>query len=68
MPNKQNEQNTGSRNEGEGNKTAAREYNEVQRRFAESGKVDEKARVNSNIPSIKRARPSRLALCDGAGH
>ena len=33
-----------SRNEGEGNKTAAREYNEAQRRFVESGKVDEKAR------------------------
>jgi hypothetical protein len=31
-------------NEGEGNRTAAREYNEAQRRFVESGKVDEKAR------------------------
>lgn len=27
------------RNEGEGNKTAAREYNDAQHRFAESGKV-----------------------------
>ena len=44
MQDKKNEQNTGSRNEGEGNKTAAREYNEAQRRFVESGKVDEKAR------------------------
>jgi hypothetical protein len=33
-----------SPNEGEGNKTAAREYNEAQRRFAQSGKVEEKAR------------------------
>ena len=32
------------RNQGEGNKTAAREYNEAQRRFVESGKVAEKAR------------------------
>jgi hypothetical protein len=32
------------RNEGEGNRTAAREYNEAQRRFIKSGKVDEKAR------------------------
>lgn len=32
------------RNEGEGNRTAAREYNEAQRRFVESGKVGEKAR------------------------
>jgi hypothetical protein len=32
------------RNEGEGNKTAAREYDEAQHRFAQSGKVEEKAR------------------------
>ena len=32
-----------SRNEGEGNRTAARQYNEAQRRFVESGKVDKKA-------------------------
>ena len=44
MQDKKNEQNTGARNEGEGNKTAAREYNEAQRRFVESGKVAEKAR------------------------
>lgn len=31
-------------NEGEGNRTAAREYNEAQQRFVESGKIDEKAR------------------------
>jgi len=30
-------------NEGEGNRTAARQYNEAQRRFVESGKADEKA-------------------------
>ena len=33
-----------SSNEGEGNKTAARQYNEAQQRFAQSGKVEEKAR------------------------
>jgi len=32
------------RNEGEGNRTAAREYNEAQKRFIQSGKVDQKAR------------------------
>ena len=32
------------RNEGEGNKTAARKYNEAQQRFVESGQVDGKAR------------------------
>ncbi len=31
-------------NEGEGNKTAARDYNEAQQRFVKSGGVDEKAR------------------------
>jgi len=35
---------TQSRNEGEGNRTAAREYNEAQRRFVKSGQVDERAR------------------------
>jgi len=34
----------GGRNEGEGNKTAAKQYNEAQHRFAESGKVEQKAR------------------------
>jgi len=33
-----------SQNEGEGNKTAARQYNEAQERFAQSGQVEEKAR------------------------
>jgi hypothetical protein len=37
-------QETTSRNQGEGNKTAAREYNEAQHRFVQSGKVEEKAR------------------------
>jgi hypothetical protein len=35
---------TVSANEGEGNKTAAREYNEAQHRFVKSGQVEEKAR------------------------
>lgn len=34
---------SGQRNEGEGNRTAARQYNKAQRRFVESGKVEEKA-------------------------
>ena len=32
------------RNEGEGNRTAAREYNQAQQRFVKSGQVDPKAR------------------------
>jgi hypothetical protein len=33
-----------SANEGEGNRTAARQYNEAQQRFVHSGKVEKKAR------------------------
>ena len=44
MQDKKHERNTASRNEGEGNKTAARKYNEAQQRFVESGQVDGKAR------------------------
>lgn len=33
----------GQRNEGEGNRTSAREYNEAQQRFIRSGQVDQKA-------------------------
>jgi hypothetical protein len=32
------------RNQGEGNRTGAREYNEGQQRFVRSGQVDQKAR------------------------
>jgi hypothetical protein len=32
------------RNEGEGNRTAAREYNEAQQRFVKSGQVADRAR------------------------
>jgi hypothetical protein len=60
MQDKRQQHNTGARNEGEGNKTAARAYNEAQRRFAESGKVDEKAReaeqaLHSDKQELERA-------------
>jgi len=60
MQDKKQEQNMTQRNEGEGNKTAAREYNEAQRRFAESGKVEEKAReaekaLDSDKQELERA-------------
>lgn len=60
MQDKRHEQNTASRNEGEGNKTAAREYNEAQRRFVESGKVAKKAReaeksLDSDKQELERA-------------
>src|SRR4051812_3423928 len=48
------------RNEGEGNKTAAREYNEAQRRFVQSGKVEERAReAASAMNSPERAELER---------
>jgi hypothetical protein len=37
--------NRAERNEGEGNKTAARRYNQAQRQFARSGAVDQQARA-----------------------
>jgi len=59
MQDKQNERKTGSRNEGEGNKTAAREYNQAQRRFVESGKVDEKARDAEKSLDTEKAELER---------
>jgi len=48
-----------SRNEGEGNKTAAREYDEAQRRFIDSGKVDEKAREAERALKTQRRELER---------
>ncbi len=59
MQDKQNERKTGSRNEGEGNKTAAREYNQAQCRFVESGKVDEKAREAEKSLDTEKAELER---------
>jgi hypothetical protein len=48
-------QDLSARNEGEGNKTAARQYNEAQRRFVETGKVEEKAReAEKSLDTEKR--------------
>jgi hypothetical protein len=41
---KENKNFTQQKNEGEGNRTAAREYNEAQERFVKSGQVGERAR------------------------
>lgn len=49
------------KNEGEGNRTAAREYNEATKRFTESGRVEEsgkeakKAVEGREGPELKRA-------------
>jgi hypothetical protein len=44
MDNKRKRKPAQPRNEGEGNRTAAEEYNRAQQRFVKSGKVGEKAR------------------------
>ena len=59
MQDKQNERKTGSHNEGEGNKTAARDYNQATRRFVESGKVDEKAREAEKSLDTEKAELER---------
>lgn len=60
MPDNRKDEAVTPRNEGEGNKTAARQYNEAQRRFAESGKVEEKAReaeksLDTEKPELEQA-------------
>lgn len=65
MDEKRKSQVTGSRNEGEGNKTAAREYNEAQRRFVRSGKVEEKARDAEK--SLKTPEKHELERAEAIG-
>jgi hypothetical protein len=56
---------TSGRNEGEGNKTAARQYNEAQRRFVQSGKVEEKAREAEK--SMQGAEKRELERAEAIG-
>jgi hypothetical protein len=55
---------TEQRNEGEGNHTAAREYNEAQQAFAKSGKVkpaaDDAARARDSAERPKLDEAERL--------
>lgn len=44
MADENDKKSTTQKNEGEGNRTAAREYNKAQEKFAKSGKVEGKAR------------------------
>jgi ABC-type branched-subunit amino acid transport system ATPase component len=65
MDQKHTSQNTDARNEGEGNKTAARQYNEAQRRFVQSGKVEEKAREAEK--SLKTGEKRELERAEAVG-
>lgn len=56
------------RNEGEGNRTAARDYNEAQRRFVESGKVDEKAHEAEHALDTPERKVMERAEAVGKSH
>lgn len=53
------------RNEGEGNKTAARHYNEKTEKFAESGKVEQKAREAAQ--AVDRDKDGELKQAERQG-
>jgi hypothetical protein len=57
-----------SRNEGEGNKTAGRQYNEAQRRFVESGQVEDKAREAEEALDGAEKAELQKAEAIGKGH
>ena len=59
---------TRQRNEGEGNRTAARHYNEAQQRFVKSGKVDEKAREAEKAIEGKERAELERAEAEGRRH
>lgn len=59
---------TSSTNEGEGNKTAAREYNDAQQRFVNSGQVDEKAREAERALDGPERRELEAAEAIGKSH
>lgn len=59
---------TSQQNEGEGNRTAAREFNEAEQRFARSGKVEEKAREAERAIAGKEGDALREAELVGKRH
>ena len=59
---------SGSPNEGEGNKTAARQYNEAQQRFAQTGKVEQKAREAEEALDSPEKETLRQAEAIGKRH
>ncbi len=56
------------RNEGEGNRTAARQYNDAQQNFVRSGKVDEKAREARDVVEGAEGKDLRDAELVGKRH
>ena len=58
----------GQKNEGEGNKTAAREYNKGTTEFAKSGQVEGKAREAKQAMQGREADEMRKAEREGKSH
>jgi hypothetical protein len=56
------------RNEGEGNKTAARHYNEKTEEFAKSGRVEEKARAAEEALDGNEKQELEHAEAEGKSH
>ena len=59
---------TTQRNEGEGNRTAARRYNEAQKRFAQSGKVEKKAHEAEEAIEGTERKELERAEAEGKRH
>jgi len=59
---------SGQQNEGEGNKTAAREYNREQQAFVKSGKVEGKAREAEQAIDSDEGEDLREAERKGKSH
>jgi len=56
------------KNEGEGNRTAARQFNQAQQDFARSGKVEEKAKEAERAAEGKEGDTLREAELIGKRH
>lgn len=56
------------RNEGEGNKTAARRYNEKTEKFAQSGKVEQQAREAAQAVEGGKGGELKRAERQGKSH
>ena len=55
-------------NEGEGSRTAARQYNEATRKFVESGKVDKAAKDAEQAIEGEEAEELKRAEDEGRAH
>jgi hypothetical protein len=63
-----NQKQTAQKNEGEGNRTAARRYNDAQRKFVESGKVDSAAKDAEHALETQEAEELKRAEEKGRAH